>query len=142
MGHDTTLLRQAIHDRFGLPCEIVPAMSIYVNVTKKTGDVDVEPFSSSALDEAILRIMEKDFSQTAEEEILRMVTNVMNNCSGHFLEAVVIPNPELQKLFARFMQQFRKTITIITDPPVTLRIGNSPPPKREQISYDPPGMYI
>lgn len=140
---DIASLRYAIQDRFDFCCEIAPAMSIYVNVSNEAGKNDVPPFSSLPFEEAIRAIMQKDFSTTSPEEILGWTRNVMNNACNHFLEAVILSNPELIKLFGRFMRQFGKSIMAITDPPVMLQAGEPQPAPAPALPSDQrPGMYL
>ena len=135
LGQDTIALRDAIKEKFGFCCEIAPAMSIYVNISAEPGQNDIPAFSTLPFEEAIAALMEKDFSAMEQQEVIGMVSNVINHGCKHFIDAVIFSNPELMKLFKRYMQVFGHQITAMVDPPVTLCSVQSKPPQRPS---DPP----
>lgn len=125
IGPKTVALQEAIRERFNLPCEIAPAMSIYVNILNETELVEVTPFSSLPFEEEIKNIMEKDFSAMTPQDVLALVSDTVNNGCDHFLDAIIFSNHELLKLFKQFMQTFDAHITVIKGNPLTLYAGDS-----------------
>ncbi len=137
-GSDTISLRQAIKDRFNLPCRIALATSLYI----KVADADDEQKNPDVpFKEAILAIMEKDFSIIPPEEILRMTSRAVNDYCDYLLEAGIFSNVEFVKLAGYFLEKFGECITVLVRYPAVLHFGQSRPAATPSV-YERPGLYL
>ena len=120
---DAVPLKRAIANRFGLQCVVSPSIGLYVKVAANPEPDPTANFSTEPLDNALTEIAEKDFSQMTEEQVITAISNVMNNGAMHILQAIMVPNAALRKLFVKFHATFGKSIILIEDPPFTLKAG-------------------
>ena len=123
VGQDTMLLKQAIQERFGLGCEILPAASIHVSVGDTPNPDIIATPTLPPFEEALEAIMEKDFSAMAPEKVLELLGNTINNGCRYFLDTVIFPNPRLAEIFKRFMETFGTHIVVLTKSMVTVCPG-------------------
>ena len=117
-GENITSFQQAMQDTFGITCEIVPALSLYVNLNDRSDEApSITPFSSLPFEQRLGAILEKDPQSTSSAEIIARTEEAINESCDYFLNAVLLTNPLLMKIHKRLVEEFHeKTVIRVTLP--------------------------
>ncbi len=118
---DIITFTQLMQEKFGLSCEIAPALSLYVNLSSPSDEQQpssIEEFSSLSFEKMLDAVLQKNKEATSPEEIVQLMQDAINAGCKHFLNAVVLCHPLLMKIFRRLQTEFNKTVTITTRTPV------------------------
>ena len=124
-GENITSFQQAIQDTFGITCEIVPALSLYVNLINRSDEATpIRPFSSLPFEQFLDEILQKDSQSTSPDEIIALTEQAINGSCEHFLDAVLLTSPLLMKIFKRLVQEFNEKIVVLRRSPVRILSEN------------------
>ncbi len=136
-------LKQTISETLGLACEVVPALSLYVNVSNKLGhEISIEPFSSLSFEKKLMAILEKDFHTLSDEQVLESTEEVINEACQQFLDSVLLVHPLIMKIAQRFTEVFHEQLMVQLRNPARMIINMGPPPQDETPPPVRPGMYL
>ena len=137
-----TSFAKAMQEKFGMTCEISPALSLYVSVSNELAkEISVDAFSSLPFEDMLKTILQRDTQTTSAQEIAELAQQAINESCEHFLNAIILSHPLLMKIFQRLHEEFQKTVIIVSRSPVKILFGDSYQPDVSDSTVRP-GMYL
>ena len=141
-GINVTSFSKTMQEKFGMTCEICPALSIYVSVSNEPAEeISTHAFSSLPFEEMLTAILQKDVQTTSAQEMIERAQQAINASCEHFLNAIILSHPLLMKIFQRLHEEFQKTVIIVSRSPVKILFGDSYQPDVSDSTVRP-GMYL
>ena len=139
-NEDLVSFLQTMQEKFGLLCEITPTLSLYVNINDEHDQQDRAPsFSSLPLEESLNAI---NAQSIPPEKVIALTEQAINQSCDYFLNAVILSNPLLMKIFKRLQDEFGKSLAIAIKMPVSILSVSTEDIHNKNISDGRPGMYL